>query len=290
MDWVKRRIEMKKSTKILLFGGLLLTVAGIITMVITGGMLGKQKLKEATANGTLSISEEDIERWIGYFQGGDLPESDEMFVVQRGMVGLGNDVKNLDIRFGAGTFAIQESEDDSIYLQMEHAIPFEYGIDEEGTLYVKPAGDKVIAGAGTITLWLPKNMVFDEVDLELGAGEMKANSLEMKELEVAVAAGQITLNKIKCDEAKLQVGAGEISIERCELNDLSLDLAMGDARLKLEGKEEDYDYDINCGAGEVKVGSMVSAGLAFDRDIDLGKDKKIEVECAMGSVDIEFVQ
>ena len=281
---------MKKSTKILLLGGILLVLAGGITMIIAGGMLGKQKLKEATANGTLSISEEDIERWINYFQGEDFPESDEMFVVQRNMIGNRSEVKNLDIRFGAGTFEIQESEDDSIYLEMEHAIPFEYGIDEEGTLYVKPTSDKVIGGAGTITLWLPKNMVLGEVDLELGAGEMKANSLEMKELEVAVAAGQITLNKIKCDDAKLQVGAGEITIDRCELKDLSLELAMGDARLKLAGKEEDYDYDINCGAGEVKVGSMVSAGLAFDRDIDLGNDKKIEVECAMGSVEIEFVQ
>lgn len=281
---------MKKSTKILLLGGILLILAGSIIMIIAGGMLGKQKLKEATENGTFSISEDDIERWITYFQGGDFPESEEMFVVNREVIGKASDVQNLDIRFGAGTFEVKESEDDAIYLEMSHAIPFGYGIDKDKTLYVKPTGDHVIAGAGNITLWLPKNLVFDKVDLELGAGELLADSFEMKEFNASVGAGEIVLNGVKCEEAELKIGAGDITIEHCELKELSLDLAMGNASLKLTGSEEDYDYDLSCGAGEIQVGSMASAGLAFDRDTNFGKDKKVKVECAMGVVNIQFVQ
>ena len=281
---------MKKSTKILLLGGILLVLVGSITMLISGSILGGQKLKELAENGDLSITIDDVQRWSDFIQTGEVSEGGVKVVTKRGAIGKASDVKKLDIEFGAGTFEIQESQDDNIYLQMEHSISFKYGIDQEKTLYVKPVGNNIVKGTGEITLYLPKNMIFDEVELELGAGEFIANSLEMKELEVAVATGEVELKELKCGEAKMKVGAGALVVDRGEVKDISIDLAMGEAVLKLVGIEDDYDYDLSCGAGEVKVGSMSSAGLAFDKDTDFGREKHINVECAMGSVNIEFVQ
>ena len=275
---------MKKSTKILLLGGILLVLVGGITMLVTGGILGGQKLKEYVQNGDFAITMKTLENLEHSFH------EEEVFELAKTQIGTGMDVKNLDIEFGAGEFAILESEDEYIYLETKGTLPFVYGIDTKKTLYIKPESDKMVGTFGSIKLYLPANMVFDEVELELGAGELTANTLEMKALELSVAAGTISLHNIKCEQLDMEVGAGEAIVERGEVKNLTLELAMGEASLKLVGTQEDYDYDLNCGAGEVIVGTMSSSGLAFDKDTDFGREKQIKVDCTMGSVNVAFIQ
>ena len=97
---------MKKSTKILLFGGILLVLVGSIIILVCGSILGGQKMKEFAESGNLSITEDDIQRWSDYFQKGEFSEGGVNVVTKRGTIGKGSDVKNLDIEFGAGTFEI----------------------------------------------------------------------------------------------------------------------------------------------------------------------------------------
>ena len=281
---------MKKTTKILLLGGILLVFAGAIIMLTSGSILGVKKMQAFVENGDLSITIDNIERIGNFFQKGEFPESGEMLDVEKGKIGVSSDVQKLNIQFGAGEFQILESEDEYIYLEMDHTMPFEYGINQQKTLYVKPKKATIVSATGNISLYLPKNMVFDEVDLELGAGELVASFLETKQLEVSVAAGSVSLKHIKCEQAEMEVGAGELVVDRGDVKNLSIDLAMGDASLNLTGVEEDYDYDLSCGAGEITVGSMSSSGLDFDKETDFGRGKKINVECAMGSVEVEFIQ
>ena len=281
---------MKKTTKILLIGGILLVFVGAIIMLTTGSVLGMQKLQAFMENGDFAITIDNMERIGHFFQKGEFPERSEMLGVEKGKLGVSSEVQKLNIQFGAGEFHILESEDEYIYLEMDHSMPFEYGINQQNTLYVKPKKATMASSIGNINLYLPKNMAFDEVDLELGAGELVVNSLETKEFEVSVAAGSAKLNHLTCEQAELEVGAGELIVERGDIKNLSLDLAMGDVSLKLTGAEEDYDYDLACGAGEITVGSMSSSGFAFDKETSFGREKKINVECAMGSVEVEFIQ
>ena len=281
---------MKKSTKILLIGGILLVLVGGLMMLITGGILGGQKVKALIENGDLSVELGDL-GLVGYhFDSDENTQNEEQFAMGKQQIGTGADIKNLDIDFGAGEFEIVESEDEYIYLEINHSIPFEYGIDKEQTLYVKPKGKVISSATGEITLYLPQDMVFDEVDFDLGAGEMVASKLETKELEISVGAGAVTLKNLKCDVADMEVGAGEMIVNNGDVKILSLDLAMGEARLNLAGTEEDYDYDLSCGAGEVKIGSMYSDGVAFDKDTDFGREKEINVQCAMGTVTVDFAE
>ena len=281
---------MKKSTKILLLGGILLVLVGGITMLISGSILGSQKVKEYVESGDFAITLNNLEELGFYFNADEFPDNAEKFVLEKEQVGKFSDVKNLDIVFGAGTFHILESEDEYIYLEMKHVGVFEYGIDQESTLYVKPKNNTIGSATGEIKLYLPQNMIFDEVKLELGAGELYANYLEMKKLEVSVAAGAVNLNQIVSDDMELEVGAGELVVDQGDVKKLSVDLSMGEVLVKLTGKEDDYDFDLSCGAGEVKVGSMVSGGVAFERDTDFGREKKIDIECALGTVEISFAE
>ena len=57
---------MKKTTKILLLGGILLVFAGAIIMLTSGSILGVKKMQAFVENGDLSITIDNIER-IGNF-------------------------------------------------------------------------------------------------------------------------------------------------------------------------------------------------------------------------------
>lgn len=281
---------MKKSTKILLLGGLLLVLVGGLIMLITGGVIGGQKLGEMIENGDLTVDIGDV-GFVGYhFDDEENTAEGEAFVLEKEAIGTSAEFKNLEIDFGAGELQIKESEDEYMYLDVNHSMFFKYGIDEEQTLYIKPKKKNFANATGEMVLYLPKGMVFEEVDFDLGAGEMTVEQLETRDLEVSVGAGTAFFKNLKCDVADMEVGAGEITVSQGDVKKTSLELAMGTATLNFCGKEEDYDYDLSCGAGEIRIGSMYSGGVGFDKETNLGREKEVKVECAMGTVSVNFLE
>lgn len=281
---------MRKLTKILLIGGLLLVLIGGLIMLITGGVIGVQKLGEMVKNGDLTVDFGDS-GVVGYqFDREKAAKEIASFVLAKEQIGTSEDVKNLEIDFGAGELKIKESGDEYIYLEVEHLVPFEYGIDGEKTLYIKPKKKNIVNATGEMILYLPKEIVFEEVDLDLGAGIMTVEQIETMELDVSVGAGTALFENLKCDDADMEVGAGEITVSQGDVRRTSLELAMGTAALNYLGKEEDYDYDLSCGAGEIRIGSIYSGGVGFEKETDLGKEKKMKVECAMGAVTVNFLE
>lgn len=291
---------MKKSTKILLIGGLLLVLIGGCILLISGTILGSKRIGQLMEDGHLSVSlGDDVDERLSLTIGDDVVihlgnEADHEVKQSSGVgkekIGTGEDVRNLAIAYGAGELKILESEDENIYLEVDHTMVFEYGIDKEKTLYIKPKKKKFTNATGEMILYLPKEIRFDWVNFELGAGEMTVSNIETAEMELSVGAGTVVLENLKCDTADVEVGAGEMEVKKGNVESLTLNLAMGEADLMLAGKEEDYDYDVSCGAGEVQIGSMYAGGLASEKDTDFGREKNIQVECAMGSVSIDFME
>ena len=54
------------------------------------------------------------------------------------------------------------------------------------------------------------------------------------------------------------------------------------------GHEEEYNYEIECGIGEVLCGDSSYSGLGKNRHIDNNADKDISIEGGVGSVIIDF--
>lgn len=121
----------------------------------------------------------------------------------------------------------------------------------------------------TLILELPSDMVFDSVDIEAGACTIEIESLETKKLDVELGAGEIIINHASVKECGLSVG-------------------MGSAEISLDGNKEDYNYDIECGAGNVEIGNESFGGLASEKRINNHADAVVEIECGMGNVIIGF--
>lgn len=177
-----------------------------------------------------------------------------------------------------------------------------------------------------IYLYLPEDMMLDmiemeigggklesmdltasEIDVELGGGKMVLDGLNAENVELDVGAGKIDLKSLNAEYADLAVGAGKLSVTEMDVSELILDVGTGKADLEgeieeyaniscgvgnldilLAGNERDYDYSLDCAIGKVNVGSNRYSGLASERYVDNSSGRLISIDCAVGTVSVDF--
>ncbi len=179
---------------------------------------------------------------------------------------------------------------------------------------------------GSVHIYLPKGMELDSIELSVGAGKLKSMALNADEInldigagkfdidgisahevKIEVGAGKADINDIIADKADVSAGAGKININGVDVRKLSLDVGMGNIdmqgkvngdikaecgmgsiSMRVEGSETDYNYEIECAMGSIRIGDSKYSGLASERSINNGSSNTFEAECSMGSIDIDF--
>jgi hypothetical protein len=125
--------------------------------------------------------------------------------------------------------------------------------------------------AGTIILYLPQDVKFYEMDISVGAGSLKSK-----------------LQSVHAENADIAVAAGAAEIQGIMAQEMYLECGVGSATLVLHGEQEDYNYSLECGMGEVKIADGSYSGIAVEQQIDHGASKNLNIECGMGSVNVKF--
>ena len=223
----------------------------------------------------------------------------------------GTDIRKLDIQVGCCQLMTLPSEDGKIYLEAHNARKFQ-GYVEDGTLYIKSApGGSVIDWADIsdriINLYLPDDYRFEEVDMEVGAGQLMFTDLRSEEISLEVGAGHIDICGIQTKNLDVSVGAGYMNLDQMDVTEMDVEVglgeftafgrigreadiecSMGNVELELEGNERDYNYDLENSMGNVNLGNENFSGLSQERYIDNGADKNINIECSMGNITVYF--
>ena len=123
-----------------------------------------------------------------------------------------------------------------------------------------------------IEIYVPKNAKLKDIDLDIGAGE------------VAMENGSL----ISCEKLALDVGAGSCTLNLDLSKDADVECGVGEIALNLKGKESDFDYAVECGIGSVQIGDTEYSGLGTDKKITNSAKKKIDAQCGVGSISIDF--
>lgn len=143
-------------------------------------------------------------------------------------------------------------------------------------------------GRGTITVTLPGDMTFEEVSLSVGAGTLEIESVNTGDLSVEVGAGEVVIDSFLADEADFGCGAGSIEARGEVRKEADLKCGVGSIEYTAFGHETEYNYDIECGIGEIVCGSNSYSGLGRGQNIDNNADRKISIEGGVGSVIVSF--
>ena len=203
------------------------------------------------------------------------------------------DVREIDVEIFAGEVNFFSSSDNEIVVETE-------GISEDLGFKCYMDGDELKlttkkklfhmnnVGVGSINVYIPRQMQFEEVSLDLAAGTPFVEEICANSLSVNVDAGEAIIDDFDAKEANLECGAGTITAGGVVAQEIDMECGIGSITYTAVGCEEDYNYDIECGVGEVICGDSSYSGLGADKTIDNQAQKEINIECGVGSVTIDF--
>ena len=125
----------------------------------------------------------------------------------------------------------------------------------------------------------------------MGAGTVYLNrDIETEKLSVEMGAGEFeSKNPVTAREADLEIGTGSMTFADLSAKKIDGECGLGELDLTLTGTQEDYNYDLECGVGNLDVGSDSYSGLGREKTIsNKGADRKLDLECGMGNISVDF--
>lgn len=217
-------------------------------------------------------------------------------------------VSQLQIDLHHGSLSVEESDDSCIRVFADEAYDGISAVCESDKIIIQ---DNRSGRQGRedvmIYLEIPESIRFQTVEIRADAGVLETDCmLKADKLTVDADAGEILLSEVKADSFAASVGAGTVDIEdgvfetvnlECGVGtieveasitgDAQLECGMGTIDLELDGKAEDYNYVLNCGAGSIEIEGHDYTGLAKERRIENGASSTFKLNCGMGTICIE---
>ena len=164
--------------------------------------------------------------------------------------------------------------------------------EKDGILYLtsnKKIKKSNTIGKGTITVTIPENMAFNEIELNMKAGKLKADQIRTNNLEVNAGAGEVNILDFQAEQAEFVCGAGSVTASGDAGRKLEADCGVGELLLNLKGVKEDYNYDLECGIGEIRCADESYSGFGKDYTIDNHAAKNMEIECGIGQITVKYM-
>lgn len=159
-----------------------------------------------------------------------------------------------------------------------------------------------------ITLTVPKDAVLSEAAFEFGAAEIEMEGISAKELLITVGAGELNAHRLTATEkalftvgagvfhsedveltnAILECGVGEMEISGNITGESTVDCGVGEMTLTLTGDEDNYQGSLNCGLGEIHMGSVEIEGSGNKSYGTSSAESRMDIKCGIGEVDVRF--
>ena len=200
-------------------------------------------------------------------------------------------INALHVEIGGCALEILDSENDSVRVVTENVGKFQAYQKGNELRITSTRKAKENAENSRITLYLPAGYSWQEVDLEVGAGQIQAESLKINELDITVGAGEIRLSGMEVGSLGAEVGVGNFVAQGIVTRSIEAECAMGNLELQLAGSRTDYDYELQCVAGNIKIGEeQYGGGVAKEQKINNGAGRRVDLECSMGNITVTFEQ
>lgn len=167
--------------------------------------------------------------------------------------------------------------------------------EDRGTLKIiskRKKSDVASAQNCKIRVLYPKDVTLDELEIELGAGQIIFDrDVETKTLNLELGAGEFTNSgAITTREADLEVGAGNMELHDLSAKEINGECGVGDMALSVTGEFADYNYDLECGIGKISIDAESYSGFAKEKHISNGADRSVDLECGMGNISVDFIE
>lgn len=139
-----------------------------------------------------------------------------------------------------------------------------------------------------LELYIPVG-VLKEIEIEAINGNLVADKIVADNVTIEIDNASVQIEELMVeDKAELQINAGQMVVGFYSGTNLETECAMGSIMVVCEGKQEDYNYDLECGMGQIRIQDNIYSGIGNDLQTSGESNKSIKAECAMGEIILEF--
>lgn len=199
----------------------------------------------------------------GFTRSADLLETPKQYPVS-------GTIRELELEIGAAALTVETAD----RFGVESDLPDLRVEVKNGCLQIVQKDQLIHTNkVGHVTVYLPEDILLDEVDFTTGAGDVRIEALSTRELDMELGAGRLEIGSLQVTgEGKLTGGTGEVSILDGELHDMKISMGVGrlDLTARLTGS-----CKIDCGVGAVELTLLGSMA-----------DYRIEAEKGLGRVTV----
>lgn len=140
------------------------------------------------------------------------------------------------------------------------------------------------------TVTVPRDTVFQSIELSVGAGLLHADALSCSKAEFEVGAGSMELDAFTCtQECSIEIGAGNFELTNGALNGrIEIECGLGTADLQVARPESCY-ADLSSSLGCITFDGTEYRSIA-EHTIHGSRPSAAmyEIECSLGTIDVEF--
>lgn len=286
-------------------------IAGVACVFIGGGITA---VSMSLGGSLLDVLPQQAARWKEELGNVTQPEfwSNNMFLYdynpadftdQGEQVYTASGIKELSGVITAGKVVIREDDlpgdEITIFCNKDGSY---YNIEEDdGELKLNSyPGDSGSDRDLLFTIHIPKDYRFSSVDIKLKRSRkiigktdsdvvLIADVLLADEMNLEAKAGFIKVNRGNAGELTLETEAGAVEFSGAATGDISAQCQAGAIELQLDGKKEDYNYDVRCKLGAIELGDEEIAVLGSKKKIDNGSGKTMDLDCEVGSIEVDFI-
>lgn len=179
-------------------------------------------------------------------------------------------VSEMDIEVDRGSVRVissAQAEDISVRIKDETGRARCYLDDDK--LKIERGEFKSSRKEAKIEVIVPENYYFDKVEVEAGAAACEINGIVTRKLELQSGVSSMAFTGRVDEKLEVETGVGVTSV-------------------KLTGSREDYNYKIQCGAGSVNIDGDQYSSLGVERKIDNHAARSMELECGVGTIEVQF--
>lgn len=195
------------------------------------------------------------------------------------------DLKNVDL-------TIEENDsNDQVRIQIENSGKNDISVkNNSGTLEIKDHRSKI--GKTTknidVALDIPADLELEDVLVELGVGDVEIEKLLVKyTLNMKLGTGDVEIERLSAGTLDVSCGVGNLEIEKLRLEgSASIEGGVGDTRIGMLANENDFNYEISTGVGDVRIFDSEFRGLGGAKKISNGSDKEIVIHSGVGDMEI----
>ena len=194
---------------------------------------------------------------------------------------------DLEIVVGAGDLKVKYHDNENVTMEVSDEDKMQCYVEGD-TLKIKGG---LITGTGsssTMIVYLPENKNFNNVAIDVGAGNIEIDKLTGSDTDINVAMGQVVISEMETDSLNIEVGMGNAEVKGNINYEAIVDCGMGQVVMELEGEGKDFNYNLDCGLGSLSVEGVYHIAGIGDSYVNNDASMEMDLSVGMGTVTVSF--